>query len=269
MIQDHLQKPIEIGDIVIVRGLGPLNKKAWGNSTKVVGIGIDGNIFIKDGKDHRVISKDDYKKYTYNIGANPFDIKPFHHKLRHFSFDIGCILSQTGFDRHKKVIKVEYIGDVSVDEINANPFIIDKNGEKIFYQRGLCWSLQQRQALIQSIYQNISIGTVTVRNRSWKWIEQQIAIGEQPAFKDIVDGKQRLHTLVEFITDKFTDAQGNYFSDLSDQAQHKFFSSTAMTYYELSEDVSDKDVIDMFLSINIAGVKIDLNHINFVKSINI
>ena len=36
-------------------------------------------------------------------------------------------------------------------------------------------------------------------------------------FKDLVDGKQRLNAIVDFVQDKYTDSFGNYYSDLSEK----------------------------------------------------
>ena len=51
--------------------------------------------------------------------------------------------------------------------------------------------------------------------------------------------------------------------------KRKIESSKNLTYLEMSEDTTDKDVVDTFLNINIAGVTIDEEHINFIKTINI
>ena len=54
------------------------------------------------------------------------------------------------------------------------------------------------------------------------------------AFKDIIDGKQRLNTIGEFLNNKFQDSHGNYFNDLSAFAQHKFTDHQLMQYAEMA-----------------------------------
>ena len=84
---------------------------------------------------------------------------------------------------------------------------------------------------------------------------------------DIIDGKQRLTTIQKFLNNEFTDRFGNYFEDLSDQAQRKFTDHQLFSYNEMSGSVTDEDVLKQFLSINFAGVPQSIEHINYVESL--
>ena len=98
-----------------------------------------------------------------------------------------------------------------------------KNGEKLYYQRDLCWSLEDKQNLIDSIYNGINLGLILIRKREWSEIEKLRKSGEtELAFNDIIDGKQRLNAIKEFLHEEFPDSNGNFYSDLSTLAQNKF-----------------------------------------------
>jgi len=50
-----------------------------------------------------------------------------------------------------------------------------------------------------------------------------VLAGKSAAFKDIVDGKQRLSAIIGFVEGEFEDLHGNKWEDLSRDAQYKFF----------------------------------------------
>ncbi len=130
------------------------------------------------------------------------------------------------------------------------------------------WSLQDKQLLIESLYQGIDCGKILIRKRAWSEITAMRAKGEtELSFNDIVDGKQRLHTIKEFILGEFPDMQGNYFGDLSYKSQHLFTNNQQFSYAEMPENTKDADVIKQFLKMNFAGVPQSKEHIEFVKSI--
>lgn len=87
------------------------------------------------------------------------------------------------------------------------------------------------------------------------------------SFNDIVDGKQRLHTIKEFINGEFCDLYGNYYSDLSDSAQNKFLNHQLFQYCELPENTSDEEVLYQFLKTNFTGKPQSKEHIYYVKSL--
>lgn len=153
--------------------------------------------------------------------------------------------------------------------ISENGFT-GEDGTKIYFQRELCWSLEDKQLLIDSIYNGINIGKIVIRNRSWKWVENQVKSGNhEVGFSDVVDGKQRLHTIIEFIKNEFPDSYGNYWFDLCTYAQRTFAGFQGLTYGELSESTTDQDVKHTFLTLNHAGKPMSKEHLDFVKSINI
>ena len=204
---------------------------------------------------------------TYNSGANPFN--PIMDSIRSVSFSLESIIHGLDIIHEDDYFRTNYnVGGVMTKHCCWNPFVINKNGLKEYYQRDFVWTKADMRNLIDSIYEGIDCGKILVRKRSFKELEKMVANGETDiAFNDIVDGKQRLKAVVDFIDGKFDDNLGNYYSDLSNAAQHKFVNHQLFSYAEIPEDSSDELVINQFLKLNFTGVKQSKKHIEFVKSL--
>jgi hypothetical protein len=204
----------------------------------------------------------DIKRSTRHIGAHPFHKQ---HDIRSYNFSIEQILSSInllpGYN------KTDYeIEGVPISEINFDPYVII-DGEKRYFQRPLVWSLEDKQCLIDSIYNSISCGALLFRKYTWDEVEGIAKTGETVlSFADIIDGKQRLNALADFVNNKFPDSFGNYFDDLSDSAQFTFFNSTAFSYNQIS-NATDKQILEEFLKVNFSGVPQSKQHIDFVTEL--
>lgn len=262
LIQKHLDAPYKVGEVVTVMGLGRQDKNAWGNNARIEQMDADG-VFIKEYNGLRHIPFAQIKKDCDFIGHNPFPNRK--DNLRIVAYGLESILHNTDTS-----IDFKYeIKGKNVRHANANPFVLDKDGKIQYYQRPYCWTLEQKQLLIESIYERINCGLVIVRRRSWQEMESMVEKGLDCGFIDIVDGKQRTNAVHEFINDKFADLSGIYFSDFSTVAQRKFMQEQCFMYGELPENTSDAEVIYQFLKTNFTGVPQSMEHINFVKSIKI
>ena len=266
LIQEHLEAPYKIGEYVLIKGRGIQNKDSFGNGANILRIG-DGGIYVEPQYGYNIkeefILDGDYKKYTRNVGYNPINEKPWNSTLRTVNFSLGCILHACGFDKHQRENKEEY------QEINWNPTIKNNKGEDIIYQRDFCWTLEQNRLLIESVYNNINVGMIIIKKNSYESVEEKINNGTIGYFKDVVDGKQRLKALLGFVNNEFSDSQGIYWRDFSDYAQSRFLDFSSLSYGEIGEDATDKDVKDVFLGVNFTGVPMSEEHINFVKEIQI
>ena len=220
----------------------------------------------------KVIDKKDIFKDTFDVGNNPFKNIDFWRKFKRCEFDIeGILLDCEIYAKDETYHKENYIIDgVKVLELNDNPFVYDKEGNRLYYQRDYVWSLKDEQLFIESIYNGIECGKIVLRKHSWETIENRIKNGETQgiAFKDVVDGKQRLHTLKRFLNDEFKDLSGHYYSDLSERAKIEFDRSHCLTYLLLGENATDEDVIKTFLMVNFAGKPMSQEHLNYVKEIS-
>lgn len=259
LIDEYLSQPLKIGDKVEVRGLGIQNKTAWGNITSVKKILEDGSIEIEHHSSNKIVSKEDYRKYIHVIGENNFPKTK--DKIQNLNFALESIL-----DVVFKEDKYDEQG-IPIKASNFNPFVyID--GVKKYYQRPLVWSIEDKQNLIESIYNNIDCGKILVRNRSWNEIRELVNKGEtEVAWKDVIDGKQRLNAMWDFVNDIFPDKNGTYFGDMNREAQHRMISHQLFSYSELPENSDDKEVLLQFLKLNFAGVPQSIEHIEYVKSL--
>lgn len=120
------------------------------------------------------------------------------------------------------------------------------------YQRGLVWSLEDKQLLIDSIFNHRSIGTfVLAKHKSTEKLYE------------IIDGKQRLTTLIEFYEDRFS-YKGYYFSQLSMKDKSHFETNTQVSV-GIIKNPSRQQKLQAFLAVNSRGVKVSDDVIAKVK----
>lgn len=123
------------------------------------------------------------------------------------------------------------------------------------YQRDHVWKLEDKVALIDSIFNNIDIGKFVFVQRDWNVKDQ---------FYEIIDGKQRLSALREFYEDRFK-YKGFYFSELSPLDKHKFLDH-GITYGYL-ENPSKEAIFETFIKLNTCGKPMAKKHIDHVKEL--
>lgn len=278
MVSEYLAEGTKPGDIVEVSAsvFNPYTREPDKKvRVKVIETYQGGSIKVEGDVSYRepvIIGSDQYEKSLLYVGADPFPEKSWQSDIRTYNYDISGIMCMLGVDMFGergayRDRDYTYKG-VEVSDVNVNPYVIDKDGNRQYYQREYCWTLEQKQLLIESIYQSINCGTIVVRKRSFKYIESEIDKGNTDvAFIDIVDGKQRYNALREFVMDEYPDLHGNYYSDLSDRAKMKFRGSQMLTLGEMGEFATDEDVIATFLKVNYAGVPMSREHIEYVKEI--
>lgn len=263
---------IKIGDTIIAKL--PNSNKTDGTLCIVKSINM-GMLTLKRSdssvynKNYTITLADMIGRQTVNVGANPFDesndnVRPVAFTLSSVLFNLDVLGEKRGTGAIREKFKME---GIAVSDLNWNPYIY-KNSKKEYYQRGFVWTIKDKQLLVESIYQGIDCGKLLVRKRGWKELEQMAAAGEtELSFNDIVDGKQRLNAIKEFIEEKFADLHGNYYGDLSALSQHKLTDHQLFSYSELPENTQDASVIRQFLKLNFTGVAQSAEHINFVKSL--
>jgi hypothetical protein len=111
------------------------------------------------------------------------------------------------------------------------------------YQRGLVWNINDKRKLIDALVQGRSIGAITFAKNDFK----------DEFLYEILDGKQRLSAIAEFIADGF-DYQGIRFSELCSASQLEFF-NLSLGVIDVSFD-NDREKIEYFIELNSAGVKV-------------
>ena len=184
-----------------------------------------------------------------------------------YNQDLWQILFKAGYGKRTDDFS-QIETDNGYGRVNFNPFVIDANGNRQYYQRDLVWTLEQKQLLIDSIYQGIEIGKFLFRYNAWERMKQEEKETGVSHSWDCVDGKQRFFAILDFLQNKFPDSYGNYWSDLSADAHRRFLNYPNLSYGELPESATDEDVIDNFLTLNFTGTPMSKEHIEYVKSFN-
>ncbi len=123
------------------------------------------------------------------------------------------------------------------------------------YQRGNVWSPDDKVLLIDSIFRNIDIGKFTIIKRPFK---------ENTQSYEILDGKQRIITILEFFEDRF-EYKGLKFSELNWRDQNHF-EDYNISHSEAT-NLSHEQKYRYFLNLNVTGKPIDPKHINHVKQL--
>lgn len=209
------------------------------------------------------------RHWTNRIGENPF--RKERGLIHNINFTLESILHITGLfsdSSFRKRSTTNTKNGTVIEESNDDPYVII-DGKLQYYQRPLVWTTLDKQLIISSIYNNVDCGKILVRNRSFKELEkiEKLFPEAKLAFKDIVDGKQRLNAIHSFINNEFPDEYNNYYSDLSKEAQSRLTNNQLISYSELSEDSNDEDVLHQFLKLNHAGIPQSKEHLDFVKSL--
>lgn len=130
-------------------------------------------------------------------------------------------------------------------------FGIDMDPE---YQRGYVWTEADKQYLLESVFVNADIGKFVLANRTeWK--------PGLPMY-EIVDGKQRLITLVDFFEGRLP-YQGYFFEDLGSKDRNAFLNHL-ISYAEI-KGASHEDILRYFLFLNRGGKQMDVKHLEKVE----
>lgn len=126
-------------------------------------------------------------------------------------------------------------------------------------QRDFVWTLDQKRELIYSVFKGIKLPPISII-----YFEHKIY--------RIIDGKQRLSTLISFCKNEFSILWNNeeyYFKDLDWDIQGEFLSQgliRADIGYEYEDTpISDENKIAWFEMINFAGTPQDAEHLKNLK----
>jgi uncharacterized protein with ParB-like and HNH nuclease domain len=208
-----------------------------------------------------------------DINKEPY--KPFIDSslnLQFTAFSLSEILRfGIGFECRNLIFATdENISGVMVKEATDNPYIVDNDGKIQYYQRELVWELIDKRNLIDAMYNYTDIGKFVVVRNSYERLEDLIKKGFKKglAFHELVDGKQRLNAIVEFMLDKFTDSNNKYYSELDLVHKRKLWSYNKCTIAIL-ENATPDQIKRAFLNVNHTGKPMSREHIEFVKSLNV
>jgi hypothetical protein len=123
------------------------------------------------------------------------------------------------------------------------------------YQRDHVWKLDDKIALIDSIFNNIDIG---------KFVFVQRDFGFDGKLYEVIDGKQRLTAICEFFEDRFK-YNGFYYSELSNADKNKF-ENHGITFGYL-ENPDKRSIFETFIKLNTCGKPMAKKHIDKVRKL--
>lgn len=124
------------------------------------------------------------------------------------------------------------------------------------YQRPYVWTEKEQQLLLDSLFTGIPLGGISIA----------INKGDPERYLEIVDGKQRLTTIILFLSNKipYTLSTGKkiYFDDIDPIAQ-KSFKQIHLSQHELtskSGPLTEKQKMVYFYRNNFGGIKQEEDH---------
>ena len=199
----------------------------------------------EDGKAYVI----DFTNVDNNYGH---PIETPHTKRAFCWYEIRPIVDNTDSFIQNKDIEISF-SNITIQSLisKALHFGVDFNPE---YQRDLVWSMNDKIALLDSVFHNIEIGKFAfIHNGCSAFYMYQI-----------LDGKQRLTTLLDFYLNKFP-YRGKYFNDLSIEDK-RWFLNRQVAVGEMRE-ATEELIIKYFIMLNTTGHVVDKKHLDRVAGI--
>lgn len=122
-------------------------------------------------------------------------------------------------------------------------------------QRNLVWEISQKEELIRSIIIGRKIPDVTIVSYT---NEKDITTLQ------VIDGKQRLTTIISFINNDFS-VDGYYYKDFGKEFNLLLRINAKMYYSYFDDKITDEQKIHLFKMINFSGTPQDKNHLENLK----
>lgn len=128
-----------------------------------------------------------------------------------------------------------------IKQFNEEDLIVNEE-----FQRHSVWTPAAKTYFIDTVLHNLPIPKIYLRTK--------VDVKTKTTIKEIVDGQQRIRTLIEFANDEFkltkrsTKFSGNKYSSLSDELKEVFLAYTITADQLIG--ASDDDVIDLFARLN-------------------
>lgn len=174
------------------------------------------------------------------------------------SYEEKCKILELNTD----IVNLKNIYQGNVDALNkAEKMVLDP-----IYQRDLCWTLEQKQSYMINLFNGLAKCSPT--------IIEYYSNDYNTKYYEILDGKQRLTTIFDFIDNKFPIIYENeriYFNDLIDQDKKYLLrfdvKYTRIMPNRLNENLSLKDRLQIFLEINYLGTKMSDEHLLKIRGL--
>ena len=113
------------------------------------------------------------------------------------------------------------------------------------YQRGSVWDEEDREKLLDSIFAGREIGYFVFKRLPFT------ETSKDGSYYEIVDGKQRMLTLLAFYENRFP-YKGVFYNDLS-FLDKNWFMDASISIAELDQNTTRAEVLEVFLALNEGG----------------
>jgi hypothetical protein len=207
---------------------------------------------------------DDGKIYLVDItGTNNNYGRPFQYKERRYIAWHDCETYKTSeeISNTPKFSDYEYRRPTFMNTSITTLMFYYRNGMNMNpdYQRDYVWEIEDKRKLIGSMLAQIDIGKFTIVKRPHsQWKNDDI-------FCEIIDGKQRLQAIVDFIEGRF-DYKGILFRYMHPQDRH-YIEDCPILLAELPEETTEKQKLEHFLRVNTTGKVVSEEHLNKVRKL--
>lgn len=125
------------------------------------------------------------------------------------------------------------------------------------YQRDYVWTLEDKERLIDSVFQERSVGSFLYVNYPHEKYQGKL---------EVLDGKQRLNTLVEFYSSVFP-FKGKYYHELSGHDKGSFLNASVQFAELDGKRMTRANLLQVFLDVNCAGVPQTTEHLAHVQGL--
>lgn len=249
--RQNLQSNIRDMEYAIELGTIPLNPTRRFEIGERVVLGAHNEVYVREV--HRqgiyyVCEAINVKRDRNLPPSNEFHVQPWH-ELYKYGQNIG-----TQFTKDEKfhIRQLNSPIDSLLHMVYNSHSGVDFDVE---YQREHVWEIEDKVALIDSIYNNVDIG---------KFVFVELREDTKGKYYQVLDGKQRLTALCEFYEDRYP-YKGVYFSQMSHRDKHTF-KNHSITYGFL-ENPSKRAIYETFIKLNTCGKPMDYKHIETVKGL--
>jgi hypothetical protein len=123
------------------------------------------------------------------------------------------------------------------------------------YQRDHVWTLDDKVALIDSIFNNVDIG---------KFVFVERDLRHEGKLYEIIDGKQRLTAICEFVEGRFP-YKGVYFAEMSNNDKNKITNHGIS--YGCLQNPTRRAIFETFIKLNTSGRPMENKDIDKVKKL--
>lgn len=120
------------------------------------------------------------------------------------------------------------------------------------YQRGYVWQAADQQAFLDSVMNGRALGTFVIVRQG------------HPLTDELLDGKQRVTTLLKFVNNEIT-YRGNYWAELSRADRYQFLGRNVSHLQVHNNGLKKSELLRIFLEVNSAGVPQTEEHLVKVR----